>query len=75
MIIYAKSQGRKFCSWLLSYSFLGSEAHNGNNLSYIKLYDTALDQAKCSTLRARRDALCTKTFDKMRRPDSRLLLI
>jgi hypothetical protein len=35
-------------------------------------YDAALDQAKCSTLRARRDALCIKTFDKMRQPDSRL---
>jgi hypothetical protein len=31
-------------------------------------YDAALDQAKCSTLCARRDVLCTKTFDKMRRP-------
>ena len=35
-------------------------------------YDAALDQAKCSTLRARRDGLCIKTFDKMRQPDSRL---
>ncbi len=35
-------------------------------------YDAALDQAKCSTLRARRDSLCIKTFDKMRQPDSRL---
>ncbi len=27
-------------------------------------YDIALDQAKCWSLRARRDALCAKTFDK-----------
>jgi hypothetical protein len=35
-------------------------------------YDAALDQAKFSTLRGRRDALCTTTFHKMGQPDSRL---
>jgi hypothetical protein len=35
-------------------------------------YDVALDQAKCWSLCARRDALCAKTFDKIRQPDSRL---
>jgi hypothetical protein len=35
-------------------------------------YGAALDQAKCSTLRARCDGLCIKTFDKLRQPNSRL---
>ena len=33
-------------------------------------YDAALDQAKCSTLRARRDSMCTRTFGKIRQPNS-----
>ena len=38
---------------------------------YPKLsYGAALDQAKCSTLRARRDSMCTKTFEKIRQPNS-----
>ena len=35
-------------------------------------YDAALIQAKCSPLSVRRDAICTKTFDKLRQPGSRL---
>ena len=35
-------------------------------------YDAALDQAKCSSLRARRDLMCTRTFEKIRQPVSRL---
>ena len=35
-------------------------------------YDAALIQAKCSPLSVRRDSICTKTFDKLRQPGSRL---
>ena len=35
-------------------------------------YDAALDQAKCSSLSARRDLMCTRTFEKIRQPVSRL---
>ena len=35
-------------------------------------YDAALIQAKCSPFSVRRDSMCTKTFDKLRQPASRL---
>ena len=65
-------------SWEMEFSIqyhvtINSQLNDQNSIRYyIISYDAALDQAKCSTLRARRDALCIKTFDKMRQPDSRL---
>ena len=35
-------------------------------------YDAGLDETKCSTLRARRDLMCTRIFEKIRQPFSRL---
>ena len=35
-------------------------------------HDAALDKAKCSSLRARRDLMCTRAFEKIRQPVSRL---
>ena len=35
-------------------------------------YDVAVAQAKCSSVRARRDLMCTRSFEKIRHPVSRL---
>ena len=35
-------------------------------------YNAVVDQAKCSSLHAIRDLMCTRTFEKIRQPSSRL---